>query len=296
MQPFIIFGIARKGIILQQSFRFLDMQYKKVIFEVGDEAIAEMLIAKLSEVGYEGFEEAGAELFAYIPEEQYNTGKLSTIANSLGLDYKTDTILSQNWNALWESNFDPVVIDGLCTIRADFHNIVVATPFEIKINPKMSFGTGHHATTHLMMAGLKDLEPAGKSVLDFGTGTGVLAILAEMMGATAVTAIDNDEWAVTNALENVEANGCKNITVLQASLEDLPANSFDLILANINRNILLQYMDDLYGRLNNGGTILMSGLQDDDEQIIREAAGQAGFKYTSTAKRAGWIALRFRKN
>lgn len=271
------------------------MQYKKVIFNVSDTAISEMLIARLDEVGFEGFEENGTELLAYIPEPQFSAEDLAPVAQAFGLDYTVETVQPQNWNALWESNFDPVIVDGLCTIRADFHDIIVTKPYEIKINPKMSFGTGHHATTHLMMEGLKDLSPAGTSVLDFGTGTGVLAILAEKMGAKSITAIDNDEWAVTNALENTGANGCKNITVLQASLEELPAGDFDLILANINRNILLQYMTDLYGRLRSKRTILMSGLQEGDEEIIRQAAAQAGFNFNSISKRAGWIALRFTK-
>jgi ribosomal protein L11 methyltransferase len=201
----------------------------------------------------------------------------------------------QNWNELWESNFEPVIIEGLCTIRADFHHITVTTPYEIIITPKMSFGTGHHATTHLMMEAINHFGVKGQKVLDFGTGTGVLAILAEKLGAASITAIDNDEWAVANALENVVANGCKHIEVMQGSLEQVAETNFNVILANINRHILMEYMDSLHDKLAPQGMILMSGLLEDDEKIIVDAAANVGLQNKSVTRRNGWISLMFSK-
>jgi ribosomal protein L11 methyltransferase len=254
-----------------------------------------MLIAQLSEIGYEGFEEAGDELYAYIPTEIYDETTLTPITSSFGMDYSSEMIPEQNWNELWESNFEPVVIEGLCTIRADFHHIAINTPYEIIITPKMSFGTGHHATTHLMMEAINKLGVKGQNVLDFGTGTGVLAILAEKLGAASITAIDNDEWAVTNALENVTANGCTHIHVSQGSLEQVAYTGFNVILANINRHILLEYMKSLHDKLAPAGTILMSGLLEDDEKIIVEAAANVGLQNKAVTRRNGWIALLFAK-
>jgi ribosomal protein L11 methyltransferase len=156
----------------------------------------------------------------------------------------------------------------------------------------MSFGTGHHATTQLMMLGMKDIDFDNKSVLDFGTGTGVLAILAGMLGATDITAIDNDEWSVSNATENMIRNNRERIAVAKASLEDIPKREYHIILANINRHILLQYMGDMYERLFDGGILLMSGLLTDDEQIVTEAAKAAGFEIEQVSARNGWISIR----
>ncbi len=256
---------------------------------------SDMLIAMLSDIGFNGFEEGESELLAYTDEEAYNVEELERVANALGAAYETETLDQQNWNALWESNFQPVIVDDVCTIRAHFHDIEITTPYEIVITPKMSFGTGHHATTRLVMMQMKDMDFKGRSVLDFGTGTGVLAIFAEMLGAAAVLAIDNDEWSVENAIENAGRNNCSRITVKQASMEDTPAVKSDIILANINRHILLRYMDDMYQRLEDGGAIVMSGLLAEDRDIIVDAAGNAGFKLVNVSCIDNWIALLFLK-
>jgi len=271
------------------------MQYLKVTFKISGGERADMLMALLSDAGYDGFEEMDNALFAYIQETAFSAEMLTEIAGAQGIDYETEIIAPQNWNALWESNFLPVIVADFCTIRAHFHDIKVATKYDIMITPKMSFGTGHHATTQLMIMFMKDMGLSGKQVLDFGTGTGVLAILAEMLGAKMVQAIDNDKWSVENATENCMRNHCKHIVVQEGSLEDIGNVKFDIILANINRHILLQYMTELQTTLTPGGTILMSGLLVEDKEIVLNAAADVGLRYMKMSELNGWIVILFAK-
>jgi ribosomal protein L11 methyltransferase len=254
---------------------------------------SDILIALLTDIGYDGFEEAGDNLLAYIGEPKFSEEELQKVADMIGVTYTLETIAPQNWNEVWESNFLPVIVDDFCTIRAHFHDIKITTPYQILITPKMSFGTGHHATTQLMIQLMREVDFRGKKVLDFGTGTGVLAILAEMLEATQVLAIDNDSWCVENAEENIMRNNCSRIVVKNGSLEIADAFAPDVILANINRHILLQYMGALHRLLQPGGTILMSGLLADDESIIKEAAGREGFIFSELRMQTNWIAMRF---
>ena len=267
------------------------MEHLKVTLSITSPDECDILIALLSGIGYDGFEEEEGHLLAYIAQTAFSEDELAEVTTSRGITYTTELIAAQNWNARWESNFEPVVVDGFCTIRAHFHDMEIATPYDIMITPKMSFGTGHHATTQLMMQFMKDIDLKDKTVLDFGTGTGVLAILAEMLGAADILAIDNDEWSVINTLENIERNSCNKITVMQGSLEIADDFQPGIILANINRHILLQYMPMLYAKLATQGTLLMSGLLTDDREIIMEAALEAGFKYNGLREQANWIAL-----
>ena len=271
------------------------MKYVKVRFTGVSLELSDMLIAMLSDAGYNGFEENEGELLAYIGEEALNEPELEAIATSLDVAFEKEVLVHQNWNALWESNFQPVVVDGICAIRAHFHDITVTTPHEIVITPKMSFGTGHHATTQQMMMVMNEMDLKGKSVLDFGTGTGVLAIFAEMLGAASIFAIDNDEWSVENAIENTGRNNCTRITVQQGSLEDVPGEKFDIILANINRHILLQYMEALRHKIEDNGQILMSGLLAEDKDIIVTAASKAGLQLVKNGELNNWIVLLFEK-
>ncbi len=252
-------------------------------------------MAQLTEFGFEGFEENDEALLAYIREPVYDEPAVQRFLNEGEIRYRREIVEEQNWNAQWEENFQPVIVDGFCTIRADFHNISVNTPMEIVITPKMSFGTGHHATTQLMMQLMKDMELSQKKVLDFGTGTGILAILAEKLGARQVLAIDNDEWSFENAMENVKKNDCKNISLQLGSIEDCGNDKFDIILANINRHILLNTMPFLYSSLNKGGYLLMSGLLKDDETIIVDKAAEEHFKLLLKCEKNNWIALLFEK-
>ncbi len=267
------------------------MRHIKVTISSETGEARDILIALLSEQGYDGFEEEADHLLAYIPEDRFDTAVLNDITNPFGFSYATEAIEPQNWNELWESGFEPVVVEGFCTIRADFHNPEIVTPYVVVITPKMSFGTGHHATTQLMMMGMKDMDFVGKSVLDFGTGTGVLAILAEMLGATAVMAIDNDEWSVENGKENLVRNESRCVELEMGTLTEVAEKKYDIILANINRNILLQYMWDLYGILEQGGTLLMSGLLAEDEGVMVKAATDAGFIIDRIDDRNGWISI-----
>jgi ribosomal protein L11 methyltransferase len=273
----------------------LDMNYIQVTFNSSDGQINELLIAMLADAGYDGFEESDSELLAYIEQPRFLNEELVLIAGQLGCKYQTNSIPAQNWNALWESNFQPVFVGEFCTIRAHFHDIQVVTPYEIVITPKMSFGTGHHSTTQLVMMLMKDLDFNGKTVLDFGAGTGVLAIFAEMLGARSVLAIDNDEWSVENGMENVGRNACKNIIVQQASLENIAVHTVDIILANINRHILLQHMTGLSNMLQPGGQIIMSGILQDDEDVIVKAAASVGLVIVKGDTQLNWLALLFEK-
>lgn len=271
------------------------MQYIKITFEVAGQQASDVLTALLADAGYDGFEESGNKLLAYIEEPKFDRQQLITIAGIADTAYETEIVPAQNWNALWESNFAPVVVNDFCTIRAHFHEIKITTPYEILITPKMSFGTGHHATTQLVMLLMKDTNFEGRSVLDFGTGTGVLAILAEKLGAASILAIDNDDWCVENAIENVESNNCNRIIVKNGSLEDVTELATDIILANINRNILLQYMQLLCESLTIDGTIIMSGLLNDDKDVVVEAAMTAGFTFRAVLEQNNWIAMVFNK-
>lgn len=268
------------------------MNYTKITIATDSSEKNELLIALLSDAGYEGFEENEKELLAYIAESDYDQPQLQQMLLPIEVSYTTETVEPRNWNEMWETDIQPVIVDSFCTIRTHFHTIEVATPYDIVITPKMSFGTGHHATTQLMMLGMKDIDFENKSVLDFGTGTGVLAILAGMLGATDITAIDNDEWSVSNATENMIRNNRERVAVAKASLEDIPQRQYHIILANINRHILLQYMTDMFERLFNKGTLLMSGLLIEDEEIVTTAAKAAGFKIEQITERNGWISIK----
>ena len=271
------------------------MTYKEVIFPTADADQQAILIALLSVEGYEAFEETDTALRAYIPLNDWNAEAADAISERTGIAYQTTDIARQNWNAQWEAGFEPVIVEGFCTVRAGFHTIEVDTPYEIIITPKMSFGTGHHATTQLMMMHMQQMGFAGKVVLDFGSGTGILSILAAQLGAGYVTGIDIDEWPVENAIENAALNGIENIQLLQGSLEVVADGKYDVILANINRHILLQYMQPMMGLLVADGYLLLSGILTEDEAIITAAATAAGFHFQEKKGQAGWLALLFKR-
>lgn len=277
------------------AITFAAMQYQKVILFTKETSMREILIARLAVEGYDGFEEMDDALHAYIPTNDFELETLQLLAAEYQFPYTVEAIGEQNWNAEWEKNFQPVLVDDFCTVRADFHQLDVATTYEIIITPKMSFGTGHHATTRMMVANMRYIDFARKSVLDFGTGTGILAILAEKMGATDIAAIDNDEWAYENTKENIGRNACRHIIASHGSLEQLPPRHYDVVLANINRHILLNYMQDMYMLTNSGGKVLISGLLTEDEPVIRLSAEQAGYKYVKTDSYNNWICIEYEK-
>lgn len=271
------------------------MDYREVTIFTKDEARQEMLIALLSEMNYDGFEERKDCLIAYTTESDFDVNRLAEILATWKIEWNSRQVARENWNRQWEEHFQPVVLEHFCTIRADFHHFPVETPHEIVITPKMSFGTGHHQTTRSMMRAMKDLDCKEKRVLDFGTGTGILAILAEQLGAASVLAVDNDEWCIENSTENAARNACRSLEFRLGSLEVVQEDCFDLILANINRHILLQYMSLMYDKLLNGGTLLLSGLLFSDEEIVKSAALQQGFRFIRKYNEDNWIALSFEK-
>lgn len=272
---------------------FCSMIYTQVALSATDATVREMLMAELEAAGFEGFVEDNTELQAFINKELFNEAELKEIAEQYQVSYTLSDIAQQNWNAAWESGFNPVTVDGFCTIRADFHEPDTTVLYDIIITPKMSFGTGHHATTQLMVQTMRDIDHQGKTVLDFGTGTGVLAILAEKLGATSIMAIDNDEWSYENTIENIERNSAKGIEVKKGSLEVVAGEKYDIILANINRHILIQYMQDMQNMLKTDGIVLMSGILGEDEGIVTSEAAKAGLKLKDKAMLDNWLCLSF---
>ncbi|CAL1519944.1 50S ribosomal protein L11 methyltransferase [Chitinophaga sp. MM2321] len=269
------------------------MSHIAITIQVGPEQ-TDLLIAQLSAAGFEGFEEQPDLLIAYIPEADFNEVVLKDVLAPYGVAYTQETIQQVNWNALWESNFEPVQVDDFCGIRAAFHPPFSPTPtYEIVITPKMAFGTGHHATTSSMIKLMQGLSFTGKSVFDFGTGTGILAILAEMMGAAKLDAIDYDEWAVNNTMENIAANNTHKIRVWQADSLDAVTATYDIVLANINCNVLLHFMADMHRLLQPGGILLLSGILPSDEEQILAAAIPVGFSLQKKIEKDNWLAMQF---
>jgi ribosomal protein L11 methyltransferase len=249
----------------------------------------DQLIAQLNEACYEGFEEEETGLLAYCPEPAFDEAALGELLAPYNLVYQKAVIPAQNWNEVWESNFSPVTVDDFVAVRAEFHAPILGVEHEIVITPKMSFGTGHHATTRMMMQQMRQLDFTGKKVFDFGTGTGILAILAEMLGAANVVAADNDEWCITNATENTERNHCQKVSLILADVP--PAGMFDIILANINKNIILQFLPVLSAMVNTGGYVLLSGLLAEDEQDVLVKCGQSSLQHLSTIALDKWICI-----
>jgi ribosomal protein L11 methyltransferase len=269
------------------------MSYIAITMRTGTEQ-SDLLVAQLSVLGYEGFEEQTDALIAYIPEIDFEETALQETLGAQGVTYTKETILPVNWNAVWESNFQPVQVDDFCGIRAAFHPPFEPSPaYEIVITPKMAFGTGHHATTSSMIKLMQDIDFTGKKVFDFGTGTGILAILAEMMGAATIDAIDYDEWAVNNTLENITANQMRKVKVWQADRLDAITEKYDILLANINCNILLQFMGDMHALIQPGGKLLLSGILPTDEEKIVPAAVSQGFVMERKIEKDNWLALQF---
>lgn len=251
----------------------------------------EELIALLNDFNPSGYEQHEEVLIAYFEEEGFNEGAIHPLLD--GFDYRLAEVEEQNWNELWESNFQPVVVGDFCAVRAHFHQPIPNVAHEIIITPKMSFGTGHHATTYMMMEQMRAIDFKDKEVFDFGTGTGILAILAEKLGARRVVAIDVDEWSIENARENIERNSCRNIDVTLSTT--IPDQQFDVILANINRNVLLQYAEQLNKACKQNSLLLLSGLLIDDSAGINEAFLKQGFGLVKQSERNKWISLLFAK-
>jgi ribosomal protein L11 methyltransferase len=268
----------------------------QVSIDVADEAIKDMMIAELADLGFDGFEETETGLLSYIALAGFDgelTSGLEELVNRYGLTYTSNAIDKQNWNALWESNFEPVLVDDFVGVRANFHdsfNGVVE--HDIIITPKMSFGTGHHGTTYSVMQLMRGIDFANKSVFDFGTGTGLLAILAHKLGAVDILAVDNDDWCIENASENIVVNNTQSIEIHKVDNAKLN-KKFNIIIANINKNIILDNLAFLAEATVPGGVVLLSGLLVEDEPEIEAACAALGWKHQETRTRNNWIALHY---
>ncbi len=278
------------------------MQYNQVLFRCDpfSEPVTDILSAQLAEIGFESFVRGEKALEAYIPLSLFSPEKTQEVLSSFPLevviDYSVNTMEEKNWNEEWEKNyFQPIAIDDLCCIHSSFHHLEGAYRYRIVIDPKMSFGTGHHQTTRLIIKEILAMELKQKSVLDMGCGTGVLAILAAMKGASPVTAIDIEEWAYNNTLENCELNGTASILVQHGGAELLGEETYDVILANINRNILLQDLPRYEAAMAKGGIIVMSGFYLDDLPAIRSGAEALGLSFDHFREMEHWCAASFVK-
>lgn len=269
------------------------MTYKQVQFIDVSGEIANILIAQLSELQYEGFEEDESQLKAFIPGHLFDESALKELGQHLNISYNVSILPDINWNSVWESNFQPVIVDEFCTVRADFHEPAETTQYEIVIAPKMSFGTGHHPTTYMMIQQMAGVDFTNKAVLDFGTGTGVLAILAEKLGAKSVLAIDNDDWCIENAGENLLKNNTTKTHVRKADTAAADT-SFDIILANITRNIIQENFPLFVDHLAEKGILLLSGLLAEDEATILDVSAASGFTLENKLQRTNWICLKLR--
>jgi len=235
---------------------------------------------------------------AYIQQKDWFEDILNEIyilnSNEFKIEYKKEVIQQVNWNTEWEKNFNPIQVADLVSVRAPFHKNP-NLKYDIIIEPKMSFGTGHHETTHMMIQHLLALNLENKKVLDMGCGTGILAILAEMKGAKSIDAIDNDNWCYVNSLENVERNNCKKISVFEGDASLLINKNFDVIIANINRNILIKDMQYYTKCLVENGVLLLSGFYKEDIPIIDNEVAKYGLKLSNTIERNNWVALKYVK-
>ena len=262
--------------------------------------ISEILMAELANVGFESFSENENGIQAYIQEKLYNKELISEIVVNdrfpgNTLSYNEILIEAQNWNALWESNFEPITISDKILVKAPFHNIEGNYKHTIIIEPKMSFGTGHHETTSLMMELMLSIPFENTHVLDMGCGTGILSILAQQLNAKTITAIDFDEWAFENTLENIERNNCSTIKAILGDASSIPNQQFEIILANINRNVLLTDIPKYNSHLKSGGLLLLSGFYTTDMDAIETVASTNYLQRQNFKEKNNWVSCLYKK-
>ncbi len=261
----------------------------------------EILTAVLGELPFDTFEETETGLKAYMPEAELTENieqELTELSQEFDFNFDKIFIPYQNWNSVWESNFQPIQVDDFVAVRADFHPHTEGVVFDLVVNPKMAFGTGHHETTYMMMQQMRTIDFKGKKVLDYGCGTGILAILASKLGAIDLEAVDIEQPSYENTIENCAVNHVKNVTSIWGILDNVPSHDFDIILANINRNIIIDSLDDLKNRLkkrekpsDTEGVLLISGFLKIDENTILQATNYAGFKHQKTLNRGNWLSM-----
>ena len=275
----------------------MDNSYFEYSFIVNPKDPAtEILIAELAYVGFESFVENDTGVLAYIQQKDWSDHLLENIhilnSKEFDISYVKNAIEQTNWNKEWETNFEPIQVDDIVSIRAPFHKNPNLT-YDIVIEPKMSFGTGHHETTHMMVQHLIALDLENKKVLDMGCGTGILAIFSELKGAREIDAIDIDEWCYANSIENCGRNDCKKIKVYQGDAALLVGKRYDIIIANINRNILLMDLKTYANCLNEKGVLLLSGFYEEDIPVIDAEASNYRLKLEKIIEKNNWVALKY---
>ena len=266
------------------------MAYKKLNFKCKDR---DLLIALLDAIPFNGFQETNEGVLAFISEKDFNSEHqllIEDLQQKLSFEYATTSMPYENWNQKWESSFQPVIIDKFCAVRADFHDAVLGIEHDIIINPKMAFGTGHHATTSAVMSLMKDMDFENKNVFDYGCGTGILAILAEKLGAKSIFCIDIEEEAYLNTLENMQKNHCHKMEVKKGDIA-LLKESYDLILANINRNVILDSIETLSQHLIIGGMLVISGFLTEDKEVVTQKLREHGLIEKQIREINGWLCI-----
>jgi ribosomal protein L11 methyltransferase len=278
------------------------MNYYELTIQLSDfDRWNDILVAYLAELDYESFQEEAPMLKAYIQEASYNGEALQKRLNDLQSEQEVVTsfevklIPQENWNAQWEAQFEPVFIDEVIRIVAPFHHLGAFTGIEIVIEPKMSFGTGHHQTTHLMCATMMEMDFQGKRVLDMGSGTGVLAILAEKRGAAEIVAIDIEVWSAENCADNALRNDCQHIQSIHGGIDVIPTEPFDCILANINKNVLTAQISTYVERMKSGAYLFLSGFFVSDTDELKKMALDLNLQFQAQHEREGWAVLLFKK-
>ena len=268
-------------------------QYLKITIQA-DTATHEILIAELEALDFDSFQELDDELEAYVLEHLYKEKSLETLLKKYGLAdrFRAETIPITNWNEQWEKNFQPVYVNQEVQIRASFHQPLPEFKYDIVINPKMSFGTGHHETTHLIIEMQLSLDQRNKDILDIGTGTGILAIMAHKLGADSITVTDIDDWSIENCRENFELNGVKKYRILQGTIDKLTlGRKYPFIFANINKNVLLSELQYYKELLEEKGSLILSGFYEADITDIDKAANIHSLRIKHKKTMNNWSAL-----
>ncbi|MFM2268809.1 MAG: hypothetical protein RL757_2250 [Bacteroidota bacterium] len=275
------------------------MNYYKIVIQILDQSLVEssneVVLAMLEDAPFDSFVETENGLEAFMPEKDWGADSetlLNDLSGDFGFVWERVFVPYQNWNAVWESNFEPIRVADFVGIRADFHPKTEGVRFDLLINPKMAFGTGHHETTHMMIEQMENMDFKDKKVLDYGCGTGVLAILAEKLGATELEAVDIEQPSYESTIENALVNDVHHIKAFFGTLDEIKSSNFDVILANINRNVILDSLARLENMLDTGGGLLLSGFMPQDENLMREAIEKHHFAHENTLKRGNWLCMK----
>ncbi|MEQ9423943.1 MAG: 50S ribosomal protein L11 methyltransferase [Cyclobacteriaceae bacterium] len=271
------------------------MDYTEIKFTLQEE-FRDIIIAELSEAGFDTFLETEAGFNTYKDHPELDLSSIEEViqkySSTCSISYETTTFPDKNWNEEWEKNFEPIVVEDKCLVRAPFHKIEKEYPLEVLIDPKMAFGTGHHATTYLMLQEMMKIDIKGKDLIDLGSGTGILAIGAVKLGASKVWATDINEWSINNSKDNFALNGCSKINLLCGQIAELNIEQkFDVVLANINRNVLLEEIPQYIPLMRPDAIMILSGFFEEDEHLIIRKADESGLSMISKAHRNNWSVL-----